>query len=155
MALLAAKNYDPATAVSKATTAALAMTALDTTNLRATFTVPSNGAVLVRLQGTLHGGSATPFIPQVLLGVLEGATVRMRLAPAGLPNGTVGSATLYVTVEAMMVVSGLTAGASLTWDAAYGVEGIVAGSGLKYGGPNNATVNDAWGAFLFELYSTN
>lgn len=155
MALLAAKAYDPATAVSKATTAALAMTALDTTNLRVTFTVPTNGSVLVRLQGTLHGGTATPFIPQVLLGVLEGSTVRGRLAPAGLPNGTVGSATLYVTVEAMFVVTGLTAAASLTWDAAYGVEGIVAGSALKYGGANNTTVNDSWGAFLFEVWTTS
>jgi hypothetical protein len=153
MALLAGKAYDPATAVSKATTAALAMTALDTTNLRHTFTVPASGSVLVRLQGTLHGGTATPFVPQVLLGVLEGATVRGRLAPAGLPNGTVGSATLYVTVEALFLVTGLTAGASLTWDAAYGVEGIVAGSALKYGGPNGTTVNDAFGAFIFELYS--
>lgn len=154
MSLLGAKLYDPATAVTKATTAALAMTALDTTNLRIAFTVPSNGNVLVRLQGTLHGGSATPFVPTVTLGVLEGSTVRGRVIPSGHANGTVGSATLYTTVEALFVVPGLTGGASLTWDAAYGVEGIVAGSGLKYGGPNNATVNDNWGAFIFELWTT-
>lgn len=153
MTLLAGKLYDPAVAVSKATTAALAMTALDTTNLRLTFTVPSNGSVLVRLQGTLHGGSATPWFPTIQLGVLEGSTVRGRLVPAGLPIGLVGSATMMLTVEALFLVTGLTPGASLTWDAAYGVEGIVASSGLKYGGPNDTTVNNAFGGFVFEIWT--
>ena len=74
MALLAGTLYDPTTSVNKVTTAALAMTALDTTNLRLTFTAPANGAVLVRLVGTLHG--ATTF-PQILLGVLDGSTVKV------------------------------------------------------------------------------
>ncbi len=150
MSLLGAKLYDPAAAVSKATTAALAMTALDTTNLRINFTVPANGAVLVRLQGTLHG--ATTF-PQILLGVLEGSTVKGRVAPAGLPNGNL-AATTFLTVEGVFVVPGLTPAASLTWDAAYGVETLVASTGLKYGGPNNTTANDAFGAFLFEIWET-
>jgi hypothetical protein len=89
-----------------------------------------------------------------MLGVLEGTTVRGRLVPAGLPNNVVGSATAFLTVEALFLVTGLTPGAALTWDAAYGVEGIVAGSGLKYGGPNDATVNNAFGAFLFEVWTT-
>lgn len=151
MALLGAKLYDPATAVSKATTAALAMTALDTTNLRLTFTVPANGAVLVRLQGTLHG--ATTF-PQILLGVLEGSTVKGRVAPAGMMQGTAAATTL-LTVESLFVVPGLTPSASLTWDAAYGVETLVASTGLKYGGPNNTTANDAFGAFIFEVWTTS
>lgn len=149
--LLAAKTYDPATAVSKDTAAAgLAMTALDTTNLRNTFTVPSNGAVLIRLEGTLHG--ATTF-PQILLGVMNGATVLGRVSPKGYMNGT-AAATTFLTVEALFVVSGLTAGASVSLDAAYGVETPVTGTGLKYGGPNNATVNNAFGAFCFEVYDT-
>lgn len=150
MALLGAKMYDPTTAVSKATTAALAMTALDTTNLRISFTAPTNGAVLVRLQGTLHG--ATTF-PQIMLGVMSGATVMGRVAPAGLPNGNL-AATTFLTVEAVFVVPGLTGGSAQTWDAAYGVETVVASTGLKYGGPNNTTANDAFGAFLFEIWST-
>lgn len=149
MALLAGKAYDPAAAVTKATTAALAMTALDTTNLRLTFTVPASGNVMVRLQGTIHG--ATTF-PQILLGVLEGATVRGRLAPAGLINGT-AAATTFLTVEALFPVTGLTPAAQLTWDAAYGVETLVASTGLKYGGPNNTTANDAFGAFVFEVWA--
>ena len=149
MALLAGTTYDPAVAVMKATTAAIAMTAIDTTNLRLTFTVPASGKVMVRLQGTLHG--ATTF-PQILLGVLEGSTVRGRLAPAGFLNGT-AAATSFLTVEALFPVTGLTPSASLTWDAAYGVETLVAATGLKYGGPNNTTANDAFGGFVFEVWS--
>jgi hypothetical protein len=148
MGLLAATAYDPAVAVSKATTAALAMTALDTTNLRLAFTVPSTGRVLVRLQGTLHGAAT---FPQILLGVLEGATVRGRVSPAGMVNGNL-AATTFLTVEAQFTVSGLTSGANLTWDAAYGVETLVASTGLKYGGPNDATANDAFGALIYEIW---
>lgn len=148
MAILGAIAYDPATSVSKATTALLALTALDTTKLRLTFTVPASGRVTVRMQGTLHG--ATTF-PQIMLGVLEGTTVKGRVAPAGLPNGNL-AATTFLTVEALFTVTGLTASSSLTWDAAYGVETTVASTGLKYGGPNNATANDAFGAFIFEIH---
>lgn len=150
MALLAGTLYDPTTSVNKVTTAALAMTALDTTNLRLTFTAPANGAVLVRLVGTLHG--ATTF-PQILLGVLEGATVKGRVAPQAVLGGT-ALATTMVNVEALFVVTGLTPSASLTWDAAYGVETLVASTGLKYGGANNATANDAFGGFIFEIWNT-
>lgn len=155
MTILASKLYDPTTAVSKSTAALLAMTALDTTNLRNTFTVPSNGIVLVRLQGTITGGSATPWWPSVLLGVLSGSTIMGRTAPAGLPQGVTASATTYLTVESLFTVPGLTPGSSQTWDAAYGVETLATGSALKYGGPNNATAADAFGAFIFEVWSTN
>jgi len=150
MALLAGALYDPAAAVTKATSALLAMTAIDTTNLRLTFTAPSNGAVLVRLAGTVHG--ATTF-PQILLGVMSGATVMGRVAPHADVGGT-AIATTMMAVEGVFVVSGLTPGASLTWDAAYGVETLVAATGIKYGGPNNATANDAFGAFGYEIWNT-
>src|SRR6266496_3791981 len=150
MACLGAIQYDPAVSVSKVTTAALAMTALDTTNLRLTFTAPSNGAVLVRMQGCVHG--ATTF-PQLLLGVLDGATVRGRVAPWG--NNTESLATTRLPLEACFIVSGLVAGSSFTWDAAYGVETLVAATGLKYGGPNDTTTDNAFGAFLFEVWETN
>lgn len=150
MTLLAGVAYDPATAVNKVTTALLAMTALDTTNLRLTFTAPANGIVLVRLNGTLHG--ATTY-PQILLGVLDGATVRGRMAPNAYLNGT-ALATSYLGVEVLFLVGGLTGGNSYSFDAAYGVETLVASTGLKYGGPNNTTANDAFGAFAFEIYDT-
>lgn len=149
MVLLAGTLYDPAVAVSKATTATLALTALDTTNLRLTFGVPVTGRVLVRLAGTLHG--ATTY-PQLTLGVLEGATVRGRVTPAGFVNGNL-AATTFLTVEGLFVVTGLTPSATVVWDAAYGVETAVAATGLKYGGPNDATADNAFGGFAFEVWA--
>lgn len=152
MALLAGTLYDPTTAVTKATTAALAMTALDTTNLRLTFTVPANGRVLVRLEGgALHG--ATTF-PQILLGVMNGSTVVGRKAPQSTLNGA-AAATSFLVPSVAFVVTGLTPAASLSWDAAYGVETLVASTGYKYGGPNNTTANDAFGGVSFEVWSTD
>lgn len=148
MNLLAAKLYDPATAVSKSTAALLALTAIDTTNLRLAFKVPPSGMVRVRMSAVVHG--ATTF-PTILLGVLEGATVKGRVAPVQ-SLGNTAVATAQVFVEADFIVSGLTPDASLSWDAAYGVETIVASTGLKYGGPNNTTANDAFGGFCFEIW---
>ena len=148
MAVLGSALYEPAVAVTKSTAALLAMTALDTVNLRVAFTVPASGRVLVRLQGVLHGAAT---FPQILLGVLSGAAVVFRKAPI-LGGGNLAATTL-MNIEAVAVVSGLTPGAALTWDAAYGVETLVAATGLKYGGPNNAVANDAFGAFSFEVWS--
>lgn len=148
MALLAGALYDPAVAVSKVTSGLLAMTALDTTNLRVTFTVPANGSVLVRLRGTIHG--ATTF-PQIMLGVLETATLRGRQAPVGALK-TTAVATAQLSQEALYTVTGLTPGASLTWDAAYAVQVVLASTGIKYGGPDNTTTDDAFGGFAFEVW---
>ncbi len=147
MNLLGAILYDPAVAVSKATSALLALTALDTTNLRITFTVPAHGKVRVRMKGVLHG--ATTF-PTILLGVLEGATLRGRMAPVQ-SLGNTAVATAMVSVEADYCVTGLAAG-SVSWDASYAVQTVVASTGLKYGGPNDNVGNDAFGGFLFEIY---
>ncbi len=148
MGIRAVKNYDPATAVTYATTALLAMTAFDTTNLRCSFTAPSSGAVTVRIACTVHG--ATTF-PSILLGVLDGSTVVCRQAPiGGLKNTAV--ATAFVTQEMVMTITGLTSGATYNWDAAYGVETVLASTGIKCGGPNNATANDAYGALIFEVW---
>ena len=77
--------------------------------------------------------------------------MRGRVSPAGLVNGNL-AATTFLTVEASFPVSGLTPAANLTWDAAYGVETLVASTGLKYGGPNDTTANNAFGAFIFEIW---
>lgn len=151
MACLVAINYDPAAAVTKAVTALLAMTAFDTTNARAVFNAPASGAVTVRIRCVQHG--ATNFA-QILLGVLQGATVIHRQAPVGAAHGA-PAATIFLVEEAVFTVRGLTAGASYTWDAAYGVEVVSAASGaIKYGGPNNATTagGDAFGALTFEVW---
>jgi hypothetical protein len=147
MNLLGARLYDPAGAVTKATSALLAMTAMDTTNLRLTFTVPAHGMVAVKLRGVVHG--ATTF-PTVLLGVMNGSTVVGRVAAIQLLGNTAITTTM-ISVVAEFVVVGLTPG-SVSWDAAYGVETIVAATGIKYGGPNDTTANNAFGGFSFEVY---
>jgi len=148
MSLLASAAYDPATAAGPSTASLLAMTAIDTTNLRLTFTAPASGNVLVRLRCVVEG--ATTF-PQILLGVLDGSTVRLRQVPIGSLK-TTALATSQLTQEALGVVSGLTPGNSYTWDAAYGVEVVVASTLIKFGGPNDTTTNNAWGDFVFEVW---
>jgi hypothetical protein len=146
MNLLGAILYDPAVAVTKSTAAALALTALDTANLRLAVTVPAHGMVTFRLRCVVQG--ATTF-PQILLGVMNGATVVGRVAPRAVVGGTAAAAT-FMLCDAEFTATGLTPGAT-NFDAAYGVEVIVA-SFIKYGGPNNVTAGDAWGAFTFEAW---
>jgi hypothetical protein len=147
MNLLSAVNYDPAVAVTKATSALLAMTAVDTTNLRLAITVPSHGIVRFRLQCNLSGATT---MPQILLGVLNGATVLGRQVPLAALPGT-ALATTNVPLVADFIATGLTPGA-MNVDAAYGVETIVAATNIHYGGPNDTTVNNAWGGFAFEAW---
>lgn len=147
MNLLAAKLYDPGTAVSKATSSLIAMTAFDTTNLRLAITVPAHGMVMFKLRTTITGATT---VPTVLLGVLNGATVLGRVTPQDFP-GTMNAATQSCPCQCEFIVTGLTPGA-MNVDAAYGVEVVVAATNIKYGGPNNTTTNDAWGAFCFEAW---
>ena len=146
MACLGAVNYDPAGAVSKATSSLLAMTAFDTTNLRITFTAPASGKVLVRLHCNVSG--ATTF-PSILLGVLEGSTVVLRASPTGgLKTTALATARVDQEITGVVAVSG----GSHSFDAAYGVEVVIASTNIKYGGPNNTTIDDAWGAIQFEVW---
>jgi hypothetical protein len=147
--LIAAALYDPATAVTHATEAASAMTALDTSDLRHVFNAPASGKVLVRLRGVLHGSTTWP---QVMLGVLAGSSVVCRDFVLGAIPSTTGPGSSRLAGESLAVVTGLTPGQAYTWDAAMGVETGVAGTGLKYGGPDNATANDAFGGFLYEIW---
>lgn len=146
--LIAAINYDPETAATFDTTAAQAMTAMDTTNLRITFTAPASGNVLVRLRGVVHG--ATTY-PQILLGVMDDSTIIGRdHATGGLKTTAV--ATAQLAQESIFCVTGLTPNTSYTWDAAYGVETAVASTGIKCGGPNDTTTNNAFGMFNYEIW---
>lgn len=149
MSLLTVANYDPAAAVTKSTATVLAMTALDTTNLRVQFTPPASGIVLVRLRGVIHGSTSSP---QIFLGVLDGATVVRRMVPTlSLYNGASSSA--LNAVEAVFVVTGLNSATTYTWDAAYGVETVASSSAIKYGGPDDAVANNAFGPFVFEVWT--
>src|SRR6267154_976546 len=147
MNLLGAALYDPATAGTKSTASLIAMTALDTTNLRVTVTVPAHGFIRVKMMCAIEG--ATTF-PQILLGVLVGASIKGRVSPQITINGT-ALATTRAVAEADFTITGLAAG-STVFDAAYGVEIVVASTNIKYGGPDNTTTDDAWGAFVFELW---
>jgi hypothetical protein len=145
--LLGAVLYDPAGAVTKNTTAGQVMTAFDTTNLRLAITVPAHGFVRIKIMCAIHG--ATTY-PAILLGVMDGATIRGRVAPQQSLGGT-ATATAFVCCYADFVIGGLTPGA-MNLDAAYGVETGVASSGIKYGGANDTTVNNAFGGFSFEVW---
>lgn len=147
MACLGSVAYDPGTAAEKATTALAAMAAFDTTNARITFEAPTSGKVLVRIKCQTHGATTSP---RILLGVLEGSTVIGRMAPIGSRMNV--AATSLMAQEVCFVVTGLTGGNEYTWDAAYGIEVAVASTGIKYGGPNNTTTNDARGALIFEVW---
>lgn len=146
--LLNAINYDPATLVTHATSSALVMTPFDTTNLRVTFAAPPTGRVLVRIRVPLAGST---YAPGVLLGLMDttGIVVMRSLATT---VGYTGNASVPYPMEVQFVISGLTAAQSYTWDAAYGVEFPVGSTSLRYGGPNDATANNAYGAFLFEVW---
>jgi hypothetical protein len=124
------------------------MTAIDTTNLRITFTAPASGNVLVRLTCSL-AKDTTPQV--VLLGVLDGSTVMGRQAAIGSILDTPFT-TWRVGQEASFLVTGLTPSNSYTWDAAYGVEEVATAGGIYYGGPDDTTTDNAGGAFGFEIW---
>jgi hypothetical protein len=152
--LLGAVHYDPAGSVSKSLASLAALTAMDTTNLRIAFTTTASGPgstrVFVRLRGVYHGGTT---IPGFHLGVLDGSTVRMRQAIwHGHHQNSTKAATDIHVCEAAAVISGLAASTSYTWDAAWAVETVGASFGIKYGGANNTTANDAFGGFTFEVW---
>lgn len=149
MNLLGANLYDPAVAVTKGAAASV-MAAFDTTagQARIAFVVPPSGMVRVVIKVTLHGAAT---FSQFLLGALESSTLRGRVVPLMTINGT-ALATTMCRLKADYIVSGLTPGASVNWDAAWGCETFVTNSLLKYGGANNTSANDAFGALLFQLW---
>lgn len=152
MGILAGKAYDPA-AVATITTAALnPMEVFDATNLRLTFTVPSNGSVLVRGRGVDNGNTT---YPQFLIGILQSTTVIKRVAPKTRLATTAPNTTL-LHWWATFVVTGLTPAASLTWDLARSVEAQIGFHAIRWGGPNNGTTaDDAYGAICFEIWDTD
>lgn len=147
MNLLGAKLYDPGTAATKATSSLLAMTAFDTTNLRLTVTVPAHGMVRFKMRCQITGATTAP---TVFLGVLNGATVVGRVVPL-YENATANATSQNFALDAEFTATGLTPG-STSFDAAYAVQVVVASTNIKYGGPNNNSGANAWGAFLFEAW---
>ena len=149
MTLLAAKLYDPSVAVAKAASSLAAMTSFDTTNLRCTFVGPSQGNVLVLIRCVMIGATTES---QIMLGVLDGATVKGRMTPAQVIGGGAVAST-HITLETTFEVTGLSGGTTYNWDAAFAVQVAVASETINYGGPNDTTTNNAWGGFRFAIYS--
>lgn len=147
MSLLGAVAYDPAVETEASTSGRAVMTAFDTTNLRITFTVPASGTVRVRITCTGHGAAS---YAQNLLGVVQGSTVMGRVAQSGRPSGQAAATTMQ-GLSADFIVKGLTPGASLTWDAAWSTKVVFGFSALKRGGPNDTTVDNAFGAVVFMI----
>ena len=147
MNLLGAILYDPTTAATHGTVAS-ALAVFTTTNARIAFTAPASGYARVVIECTIHGAVT---YSQILLGVMEGATVKGKVTPNVSQNGT-ALATTQLRARADFIVTGLTPGASLTWDAAWGIEQFVTNSLIKYGGPANATANNDFGALQFEIW---
>lgn len=142
--LLGSVTYDPGTIVEKSLASIVAMTAFDTTNARITFTAPASGKVQAKgaclAYNTAAGRSA------IYLGVLDGATVRLR--QMALDHMTFETFTGKATMDG--IIDGLTPGSSYTFDLAYGCEQT--GGALRYGGPNNTSGDDAAGALTFEVW---
>ncbi len=152
MNLLGVKIYDPGTAATASTSANLALTALDTTNLRLTVTVPAHGFLFFRMKCNVVTASAT-VIPGIQLGVLQSTNVVGRVVPMlAAPAAISGAGTVFNAATAEFCVGGLAAG-STAFDMSYGVELVAAaGSAIKWGGPNNNTTADAFGAAVFEIW---
>ena len=147
MNLLSAVLYDPSSAASKATSSLLAMTVIDSTNLTLSFTAPTHGFVRVHMSCQVVGATT---VPQVLLGVMNhsGGAVLGRIAPVQV--GVASATTSITRLEADFTVTGLSG--AYQWDAAYAVQVVVASTNIKYGGPNDASGADAFGAFVFEVW---
>lgn len=83
-AALVVVSYDPAGATTVSSTSTT-FAAVDTTNLRATFTAPANGIVVVRYGGFLVNGAGAV---NAIFGILEGASVLGVLLGAASTTGT-------------------------------------------------------------------
>ena len=118
--LLARTSYNPSTATSYSPSSTL--TALDTTNLAVTFTVPSSGAVLVMAEAVFFSGTTGG---AYYLGATNSA------GQVGTAQGVADEGPAYKRRIASTLIGGLTAGDSLTW---YLAAGVPSGTTVVVGG---------------------
>jgi hypothetical protein len=116
------------TGASYSTVSNMALVAVDTTNLRCTFTAPATGRVIVRLTANSRNSGSS----LTIWGLLEGATQR----GAGIDVTSYNNDQVY---SAAIEISGLVAGSSHTYDWAFTVGG---GTGYVSGHP----VMEVWSA---------
>lgn len=103
---LAVISYGPATAATVSTTSAT-LVDIDATNLAVTFTVPTSGKVLVTLNAWSTGGNTSTY----QWGLRNGTTPVVG-ADHGINYNTPNTP---IRQTALMYITGLTPGASLTW----------------------------------------
>ena len=150
MNLLGAKLYDPTAAASFALTTATNLVALDTANLRLNVTIPSHGYLRVRQACAVTGGTAN--VPGALLGVTIAGTSIGRVIPVMSVQGTSAAATSWNGVHADYTIVTTYTGAQ-NLDAAAACQVPVAGSALRWGGPNTTgTGTNAYGGFVYEIW---
>ena len=99
--LLGSAYYEPGS-VATYTTTSTTFAAIDTTNLRVTFTAPASGNVIIKFGAWING-------TQPDLGVLEGSTVRALSLCGTLASQQAGT----------KKITGLTPGVSYTYDLAF------------------------------------
>jgi hypothetical protein len=156
---LASVVYDTSTATTKSTTTLKALTAFDTTNMRANFTTRASGPgstqVWVRGHTQFHGSATAG---AYLFGLLSGASVvqdalgqNIMVAPTKA-TPVAGSASTAEPLEVSFVVDGLTPSTNYTWDFAYNVQVAASAGGLKTGGPGDTTANNMFGCSLMEVW---
>lgn len=144
--LLAVAQHSPATR--NDLTASSTIAAIDTTNLRVSFTVPASGQVVLSLAAMVSIDSTQTVLSW---GVLSGASaVTASFASVGFRNVTAGQFQYRVTHRAL--ITGLTAGASAVWDFAHfrsfgtgTVKTCRGGSPTTAGDPGPATM-EVWSA---------
>lgn len=138
--LLGYCQYDPATTVLKLIST-LSFTALDTTNLRVTFTAPASGVVEIHFGAWGSNNGVNSNGPNI--GVLQGSTV---IALSGYQGMSVAGSQ-FGPIAVTRRIAGLTPGASYTWDLAAASSQSGPNVAVQYGGGNDGTACGP--AFLF------
>lgn len=119
-----------------------------------TFTVPNSGKVKAIARLVLrHGGtSAVAF----LIGILEGTKVVARKAAMAGPLFATQAANAMAGIEVDFTITGLTPGASLTWQVAFsGETGTDLNTKLQKQGLDDAIADNAAGNNSLEIWGIN
>ncbi len=138
--LLASAYYNPSGGtVTK--TASATLTAMDTTNLRATFTAPASGNVIVKgFVGRLNPNNCNPH-----LGVLDGSTT------IGTCIQAAANASLK-PAECVFKVTGLTPGNTYSYDLAIATTNQTTAATFQYGF-TTSNLADGTGPAIIEVWS--
>lgn len=140
VALLAVKSYNPSGGVVTKTFTSTP-TAIDTTNMRATFTAPVSGNVVVKMGGgRLLANNSNPHLV-----VLDGATVKASQIVAAANVG------LFAPF-ASFLVTGLTPGTSYSFDFGIMDTNLTSASTLQYGYATSNPV-DGTGPVILEVWT--